>query len=183
MEHRRQQVGVLFEVLRALLPQVRRRQDEAIVLGEHWVLHRHLDVLDVQADVAEARLARLVLVVAHYLEQLEDLVQRAAVRVRQQQAPLPRDDAAAQHDLLDVDERVAVGPRERLLKREVVHLEQVAQQRRGVRVRRRRLLVRQHDLRRYRPGQGDVHQRVAEMRRRRQRCAESCAPITLTRSR
>lgn len=97
---RAEQAVVLVEVVDVLAPEVGRRQHQTVVLGKERLLVRSLDVLDVQANVAERDVR---LVVVDDLEELEDLEERPAESIGECQLLVPRQHDAPEYYLLHVN--------------------------------------------------------------------------------
>jgi hypothetical protein len=74
-----QQAVVAVEIVDVLLPKVGGREHETIVLGEEDILVLALDVVDVQAQIAQRDVR---FVVVDDLEQLEHFEERSAKCVR-----------------------------------------------------------------------------------------------------
>lgn len=73
--NRFQQAVVLVEVVNVLSPKVRRREHQAVVFRKESVLVCSLDILNVQAQIAQGHIR---LVVVDDFEQLEHLEERPA---------------------------------------------------------------------------------------------------------
>jgi hypothetical protein len=107
---------VSVEAVDVLAPEVCRRQHQTVVLGEQRFFVRSLDVLDVQAEIAQGHVR---FVVVDDLQQLEHLEERAAEGIGEREILLPRQHNTSKDNLLDINERrLDARPRQRRARQE-----------------------------------------------------------------
>jgi hypothetical protein len=107
---------VSVEAVDVLAPEVCRRQHQTVVLGEQRFLVRSLDVLDMQAEIAQGHVR---LVVVDDLQQFEHLEEWTAEGIGDREILLPRQHNTPEDNLLDIDEgRLDSRPRQRRARQE-----------------------------------------------------------------